>query len=98
MPPLLLLPVSETEGDRAAEGESLFDAEGAETAVLRGFGGHLAGPALRRIVFEAANDFLITHEPADLYTLITEAGFSVSILTRRERTSHRLSNFVAIRG
>jgi FkbM family methyltransferase len=76
----------------------ILDAEGAETAVLRGFGGHLAGPALRRIVFEAANDFLFTHEPADLYTLITEAGFSVSILTRQERTSHRLSNFVAIRG
>ncbi len=76
----------------------ILDAEGAETDVLRGFGGHLAAPALRRIVFEAANDFLSTHEPADLYTLITAAGFSVSILTRQERTSHGLSNFVAIRG
>jgi len=75
----------------------LVDAEGAETQVLRGFGRHLATPALKTLVFEAENAFLTTREPADLYALVTEAGFSLRVLARNEQTGHSLSNFVGHR-
>jgi FkbM family methyltransferase len=75
----------------------IVDAEGAETDVLRGLGRHLSNPALRAVVFEADNNFLATREPLDLFALVTDAGFSLQLLERNERTGHMLSNFVALR-
>lgn len=72
----------------------LIDAEGAETEVLRGFGPHLSAPALRTVVFEADNDFLMTRQPGELYTLMTKTGFMLRKLERNEDTAHSLSNFV----
>lgn len=75
----------------------LVDAEGAESEILAGFGPLLADPSLRRVVFEAPNDFLTTHDPAELHALLTRAGFNLSMLARRENTAHSLSNFLGIR-
>jgi len=75
----------------------LVDAEGAETAVMRGFGRHLAHPALRLVVFEAGNDFLENRQPAALHACVTDAGFRLAKLIRREATAHNLSNFLAQR-
>jgi hypothetical protein len=75
----------------------IVDAEGAEIEVLRGFGRYLASPSLRTVVFETANDFLSKREPAELYSLLHDAGFSLRLLERRERTAHNLSNFAATR-
>jgi len=75
----------------------ILDAEGAETEVLRGFGAHLASPRLRRVVFEAPNDFLASRDPAELDARLRAAGLTWQILERRERTAHALSNFVARR-
>lgn len=75
----------------------IVDAEAAEAEVLRGFGRHLADPALRAVVFETGNDFLATREPADLHALVTGAGLTVRQLVRRENTAHNLSNFLATR-
>jgi hypothetical protein len=75
----------------------IVDAEGAETEVLRGFGPQLKAAGLRVIVFEAPNDFLTTRQPADLYALVHEAGFTLQILNRHENTAHALSNFLATR-
>lgn len=86
-----------TRGLAPAPTVMIVDAEGAETEVLRGFGARLAAPSLRLLVLEAPNDFLTTHEPADLYALITGAGFALRMLERNERTAHSLSNFVAWR-
>ena len=63
----------------------------------RGFGPLLKATGLRVIVFEASNGFLDTREPADLYALVQNAGFTLQILSRHERTAHALSNFAAIR-
>ena len=75
----------------------IVDAEGAEIEVLRGFGRYLASPSLRIVVFETANDFLVKREPAELYSLLRDAGFSLRLLERCERTAHNLSNFAATR-
>ena len=75
----------------------ILDSEGAETEVLRGFGSQLKAAGLRVIVFEAPNDFLTTRQPADLYALVHEAGFTLQILNRHENTAHALSNFLATR-
>ncbi len=86
-----------TRGLAPAPTVMIVDAEGAETEVLRGFGARLTASSLRLLVFEAANDFLVTHEPADLYAVLVGAGFSLRMLERQERTGHNLSNFVAER-
>lgn len=75
----------------------IVDAEGAETEVLAGFAQHLSAVALRVVVFETANDFIETAQPADLHRLLRNAGFSLHRLTRRENTAHGLSNFSAQR-
>jgi FkbM family methyltransferase len=75
----------------------IIDAEGAEAEILRGFGAHLADPRLRRIVFEAPNDFLTDRAPGELDRLLRGAGFAWTRLERRERTAHAFSNFVALR-
>lgn len=75
----------------------LVDAEGAEEAVLRGFGAHLAAPTLRRLVFEAANDLLAAPGAQPLRDLATDAGFTLQQLERREHTAHALSNFLGLR-
>jgi FkbM family methyltransferase len=75
----------------------ILDAEGADIGILRGFGPHLLAPALRAVVFEAANEFLERREPAELDEILREAGFVARILIRNERTAHNLSNFLARR-
>lgn len=75
----------------------LVDAEGAETEVLRGFGPHLATATLKTVVFEADNDFLVNHQPADLHAVVSVAGFTLQKLARNEDTAHNLSNFVGSR-
>jgi len=75
----------------------IVDVEGAEVAVLRGLGGHLADPRLHVLVFEASNDFLVAGQPAELRELLLGAGFQIRKLQRREHTAHALSNFVAVR-
>lgn len=75
----------------------LVDAEGAEEEILRGFGQHLAAPKLKSFVFEAANEFLEQHKPSELQKLVTDAGFSIRKLERRESTGHSLSNFLAFK-
>lgn len=75
----------------------LVDAEGAEEEVLRGFGPLLAASTLRRLVFEAPNEFLSERQPTGLHQVVTAAGFNLSRLERRESTAHSLSNFLAIR-
>ena len=76
---------------------AIVDAEGAESEVLRGLGMHLSAPDLRCLVIEAPNEFLATHQPAELYESLTAAGFSLSRLPRQENTAHLLSNFLASR-
>jgi len=75
----------------------LVDAEGAEEDTLLGFGPHLATPALRRLVFEASNEFLETLPPSALQNLLTTAGFSLEKLERQEQTAHSLSNFLGVK-
>lgn len=75
----------------------LVDAEGAEAEIMAGFGAHLSRPALRRVVFEAPNDFLEARQPAILHGLVINAGFVVEPLIRRENTAHSLSNFLGQR-
>jgi FkbM family methyltransferase len=75
----------------------ILDAEGAECAVLRGFGAGIAKDSFRVLVFEASNDFLEAKDPAFLHSSLTNAGFSLKKLERFERTAHNLSNFVASR-
>jgi len=75
----------------------LVDAEGAEEEVLRGFGSYLSSPTLRSVVFEAANEFLEPGASGTLRDLVTQAGFALVRLERREDTAHALSNFHAMR-
>lgn len=75
----------------------IVDADGAKSDVLAGFARHLASPALRTIVFETANDFIETAQPAELHRLLCDAGIRLHRLSRRENTVHGLSNFAALR-
>ena len=86
-----------TQGLAPAPTALLVDAEGAEEDIIRGFGEHLAAPALRRIVFEAPNEFLEQRVPPELHALVTAGGFTLEKLERRENTGHSLSNFVAVK-
>jgi FkbM family methyltransferase len=86
-----------TEGLAPAPTALLVDAEGAEEEIMRGFGAHLAASTLRRIVFEAPNEFLTQCDPLALHALITDGGFTLEKLERREKTAHALSNFVAVK-
>lgn len=74
-----------------------LDVEGAEAAVLRGFGALLAAPALEAVVFEA--DARAAADPGccAAATLLRDAGFRLRLLARRESTSHLLENFAAER-
>jgi hypothetical protein len=75
----------------------IVDAEGAEIEVMRGMGAHLQEPALKVMVFEAENNFLERRAPADLYAVVTGAGFALRKLERREQTAHNLSNFLGMK-
>ena len=74
-----------------------LDVEGAEAAVLRGFGELLAAPALEAVVFEADARAAPDPDCCAAATLLRDAGFRLRPLTRREATSHLLANFVAER-
>jgi len=65
--------------------------------VLRGFGSYLSSSTLRSVVFEAANEFLGLGKSSTLRDLVTQAGFTLARLERREDTAHALSNFHATR-
>ncbi|MBK8284606.1 MAG: FkbM family methyltransferase [Ahniella sp.] len=72
-----------------------IDVEGAELAVLQGMTGILARPECRAIVIEAGLDALSREHPINI--LLTNAGFQMRRLERREQTSHDLDNFIAER-
>ena len=72
-----------------------IDAEGSELNIFNGAHNLLKGEQLRAIIFEAGNDFLITS--SKLKSLLTEYGFTFSMLTREEETTHNLSKFLASR-
>ena len=92
-----------TAADLISSGEApppnalIIDAENAEGEILEGFAGYLSEPSLRVIVFEAAESFLGTHQPAILHALVHRAGFTCHVLERAEDTDHPLANFVAVR-
>lgn len=67
-----------------------IDVEGHEAAVLRGLERTLRDPACRTVILE--DGFEDSTEPKQL---LRSAGFEISILTRNERSSHALANFVA---
>jgi len=76
----------------------VIDAEGAELAVLRGFGSWLSNPGLELVVFEDQNDLLSGPGESETLTLLSEHGFKkFRRLTRNEPTAHALSNFCATR-
>jgi hypothetical protein len=73
-----------------------IDVEGAELAVLQGFGEMLADRRLRVIIFEA-DETLQQQDESELVSLLNSAGFQLQKLERREQTAHVLANFAAIR-
>jgi FkbM family methyltransferase len=73
----------------------ILDAEGAEAAILRGFGAIVSHPGLRVIVFEAAADLLAGPRASEVLDILRAAGFGIEPLVRRERTGHSLANFAA---
>lgn len=74
-----------------------LDVEGAEAAVLRGFGALLAAPALQVVVFEADARAATDPSRCAAASLLRDAGFRLRLLARRESTSHLLENFAAER-
>lgn len=73
-----------------------LDVEGSEVDVLRGLRNVLSGTNLKAIVFEA-DPKLLAGADDELYRILTNAGFTVKLLTRNERTHHHLDNFIAMR-
>lgn len=74
-----------------------LDVEGAEAAVLRGFGDLILERTLRAVVFES--DPRAADEPGrcPAASLLVDAGFVLNSLSRRESTSHLLGNIIAMR-
>lgn len=72
----------------------VIDAEGSELAILRGLGDLLAGDRLKTVIFEAGKHLLDSPRDA-LYRLLSDAGFTITQLQRRENTAHELENYLA---
>jgi FkbM family methyltransferase len=74
-----------------------LDVEGAEAAVLAGFGDLLHRRELRAVVFEAQCDLLSAATPCPAADLLRTAGFGIIALKRHENSAHLLGNFLATR-
>ena len=74
----------------------LIDAEGAEEAILHGFGEELSRGRIKTLIFEADGCMLETKNHP-LLKLVRDSGFTVTKLTRREATAHSLDNYLAVR-
>lgn len=74
-----------------------LDIEGAESLALRGFGRHLAAPALRAVVFESDTRVADTPHHCPAASLLVASRFQLHRLERRESTGHLLANFIAVR-
>ncbi len=72
----------------------VIDAEGSELAILRGLGDVLAGGRLKTVIFEAGKHLLDSPQD-ELHRLLTDAGFTLTMLQRREHTAHELENYLA---
>lgn len=88
--------VATARGDRlVAEGAApapraiKLDVEGFESAVLRGLHDTLRHPSCRAVVFEDGP------EETESKALLRSAGFTLTPLARREKTTHPLINFIA---
>lgn len=74
-----------------------LDVEGAEAAVLKGFGDLLRRPQLRAIVFEAAAGALDSGGTDPVTGLLRARGFTLEVLVRQESSHHPLENYLATR-
>ena len=72
-----------------------IDADGSELNIFNEAHNLLNRSHLHTIIFEVRNDFLVI--PSKLKALLTDSGFTFSILTRKENSTHNLSNFLASR-
>lgn len=74
-----------------------LDVEGAEAAVLAGFGPWLRDSRLRAVVFETRSDLLDDPSRCPAASQLQAAGFGFRVLRRVAGSAHALSNFVAHR-
>lgn len=74
-----------------------LDVEGAEAAVLAGFGECLHDPALRVVVFETRADLLADPAQCPAARQLQAAGFDFRPLARVAGSEHALGNFLAER-
>ena len=74
-----------------------LDVEGAEAAVLAGFGRRLASPALEAVVYETSADLLDEPSRCPATRLLLAAGFQLRALPRAASSTHLLANFLAFR-
>ena len=84
-------------GQIAAPHVIKLDVEGAEAAVLAGFGERLHDPALRAVVFETRADLLDDPAQCPAAHQLQSAGFSFRPLSRVTGSEHALNNFIAER-
>lgn len=85
------------EGKLPAPDVMKLDVEGYEANVLSGFGSLLGTSRLRAVVFESGPDTLLRPDTCPAARLLVAAGFRLSRLTRREKTTHLLENYLAVR-
>lgn len=74
-----------------------LDVEGAEAAVLAGFGERLRDPGLRAVVFETRADLLDDPAACPAARRLQSAGFQFRALPRTTGSAHALGNFLAYR-
>lgn len=70
-----------------------LDVEGHELSVLRGLSKALLTKKIKKIIFEAPNDFLEVE--SEIKTLLNKYNYEFAKLVRVEDTAHDLSNFMA---
>lgn len=75
-----------------------IDTEGSELGILKGCLKILSDPILKKIIFEAGNDLMAEPDSSELLMLLNAYGFGkIRMLSRNEKSSHALSNFLAER-
>jgi FkbM family methyltransferase len=73
-----------------------LDVEGLEAEVLSGFGSLLSGDALRSVVFEAPGDAATQPQHYPAFTLLSEAGFTITALAPAHAAEKSVAtNFIA---
>jgi FkbM family methyltransferase len=86
-----------TSGQIPAPHAIKLDVEGAESAVLAGFGRCLHDVTLRAVVFETRADLLEDPDRCPAARQLRAAGFSFRALPRAASSTHALNNFLAYR-